>query len=83
MNAARSPLPTAENRADAMEDQADMVRDNTEATADNMEDKGIEMKRAQNLQKLLIDRVSVYDSIQYQMNEVLLIKVKMINIKIM
>lgn len=35
--------------------------------ADNMEDKGIEMKRAQNLQKLLIDRVSVYDSNQFQM----------------
>jgi hypothetical protein len=32
-----------------------------------MEDKGIEMKRAQNLQKLLIDRVSAYDSNQYQM----------------
>lgn len=35
--------------------------------ADNMEDKGIEMKRAQNLQKLLIDRVSSYDSSDYQM----------------
>lgn len=35
--------------------------------ADNMEDKGIEIKRAQNLQKLLIDRVSSYDSSKYQM----------------
>lgn len=35
--------------------------------ADNMEDKGIEMKRAQNLQKLLIYRVSAYDSNRYQM----------------
>lgn len=35
--------------------------------ADNMEDKGIEQKRAQNLQKLLIDRVSVFDANQYQM----------------
>lgn len=35
--------------------------------ADNMEDKGIEMKRAQNLQKLLIDRVSKYDPTSYQM----------------
>ncbi len=35
--------------------------------ADNMEDKGIEQKRAQNLQKLLIDRVSQFDSRQYQM----------------
>jgi hypothetical protein len=35
--------------------------------ADNMEDKGIEMKRAQNLQKLLIDRVSNYEKNSYQM----------------
>lgn len=35
--------------------------------ADNMEDKGIEMKRAQNLQKLLIDRVSNYNPTSYQM----------------
>ncbi len=35
--------------------------------ADNMEDKGIEMKRAQNLQKLLIDRVGAYDRSSYQM----------------
>lgn len=35
--------------------------------ADNMEDKGIEVKRAQNLQKLLISRVSKYDSQSYQM----------------
>jgi len=35
--------------------------------ADNMEDKGIEMKRAQNLQKLLIDRVKEYDVDSYQM----------------
>jgi hypothetical protein len=35
--------------------------------ADNMEDKGIEMKRAQNLQKLLIDRVGNYDPTSYQM----------------
>jgi hypothetical protein len=35
--------------------------------ADNMEDKGIEMKRAQNLQKLLIDRVSSYSATSYQM----------------
>jgi len=35
--------------------------------ADNMEDKGIEQKRAQNLQKLLIDRVSLFDENQYQM----------------
>ncbi|MDP4285428.1 MAG: hypothetical protein Q8891_13460 [Bacteroidota bacterium] len=35
--------------------------------ADNMEDKGIEMKRAQNLQRLLINRVSTYNSDQYQM----------------
>lgn len=34
--------------------------------ADNMEDKGIEMKRAQNLQKLLIDRVSNYDANSFQ-----------------
>lgn len=35
--------------------------------ADNMEDKGIEMKRAQNLQKLLIDRVNKYEPTSYQM----------------
>lgn len=35
--------------------------------ADNMEDKGIEMKRAQNLQKLLIDRVGSYGPSNYQM----------------
>lgn len=35
--------------------------------ADNMEDKGIEMKRAQNLQKILIDRVNEYDQNSYQM----------------
>ena len=35
--------------------------------ADNMEDKGIEMKRAQNLQNLLIDRVNKYDSNSFQM----------------
>lgn len=35
--------------------------------ADNMEDKGIEIKRAQNLQKLLIDRVHEYDQTSYQM----------------
>jgi hypothetical protein len=35
--------------------------------ADNMEDKGIEMKRAQNLQKILIDRVNNYESTSYQM----------------
>ncbi|WP_085536615.1 hypothetical protein [Massilibacteroides vaginae] len=35
--------------------------------ADNMEDKGIEMKRAQNLQHLLIDRVSNYNSSDFQM----------------
>jgi hypothetical protein len=35
--------------------------------ADNMEDKGIEQKRAQNLQKLLIDRVSSFDTNQFQM----------------
>lgn len=35
--------------------------------ADNMEDKGIEMKRAQNLQKLLIDRVRQFESSSYQM----------------
>jgi hypothetical protein len=32
-----------------------------------MEDKGIEMKRAQNLQKILIDRVNNYESTSYQM----------------
>lgn len=35
--------------------------------ADNMEDKGIEMKRAQNLQKLLINRLSEYNTSNYQM----------------
>jgi len=35
--------------------------------ADNMEDKGIEMKRAQNLQSLLIDRVGKYDPSTFQM----------------
>ena len=35
--------------------------------ADNMEDKGIEMKRAQNLQKLLIDRTSNFDASSFQM----------------
>lgn len=35
--------------------------------ADNMEDKGIEMKRAQNLQKILIERVNKYDPTTYQM----------------
>ena len=35
--------------------------------ADNMEDKGIEMKRAQNLQKLLIERVMTFDNNKYQM----------------
>ncbi len=35
--------------------------------ADNMEDKGIEMKRAQNLQRLLIERVNKYNSNSYQM----------------
>jgi hypothetical protein len=35
--------------------------------ADNMEDKGIEEKRAQNLQKILIERVSQYDSSSFQM----------------
>ena len=35
--------------------------------ADNMEDKGIEMKRAQNLQKLLIERVGKYEPTSYQM----------------
>jgi hypothetical protein len=35
--------------------------------ADNMEDKGIEMSRAQNFQKLLIDRVSEYDVNTFQM----------------
>jgi hypothetical protein len=34
--------------------------------ADNMEDKGIELKRAQNLQKILIDRVSEFDIDSYQ-----------------
>jgi hypothetical protein len=35
--------------------------------ADNMEDKGIEMQRAQNFQKLLIDRVELYDANTFQM----------------
>jgi hypothetical protein len=35
--------------------------------ADNMEDKGIEMKRAQNLQNLLITRVNDFDNNNYQM----------------
>ena len=35
--------------------------------ADNMEDKGIEMKRAQNLQDLLIKRVNDFDENNYQM----------------
>lgn len=35
--------------------------------ADNMEDKGIEVARAQNLQKLLINRVNQYSSGTYQM----------------
>jgi len=35
--------------------------------ADNMEDKGIEMKRAQNLQDLLIKRVNDFDGNNYQM----------------
>ncbi len=35
--------------------------------ADNMEDKGIEMKRAQNLQELLIKRVNNFDANNYQM----------------
>lgn len=35
--------------------------------ADNMEDKGIEMKRAQNLQNLLIERVNNFDKNNYQM----------------
>lgn len=35
--------------------------------ADNMEDKGIEVARAQNLQKLLIERASKYDPETYQM----------------
>lgn len=35
--------------------------------ADNMEDKGIELERAQNLQRLLIDRVSEFDSDSFQM----------------
>ncbi|CAM1342146.1 hypothetical protein [Tenacibaculum amylolyticum] len=35
--------------------------------ADNMEDKGIEMKRAQNLQDLLIKRVKNFDDNSYQM----------------
>ncbi|MDD2634029.1 MAG: hypothetical protein PHW82_00860 [Bacteroidales bacterium] len=35
--------------------------------ADNMEDKGIEMKRAQNLQKILIERVENYEVNSFQM----------------
>jgi len=35
--------------------------------ADNMEDRGIEMKRAQNLQNLLINRVNDFDGNNYQM----------------
>ncbi|MBT3383791.1 MAG: AAA family ATPase [Prolixibacteraceae bacterium] len=35
--------------------------------ADNMEDKGIELLRAQNLQKILIDRVSDFNKNSYQM----------------
>jgi hypothetical protein len=35
--------------------------------ADNMEDKGIEIQRAQNFQKLLIDRVESYDVNTFQM----------------
>lgn len=35
--------------------------------ADNMEDKGIEMRRAQNLQNLLIKRVNDFDKNNYQM----------------
>jgi hypothetical protein len=35
--------------------------------ADNMEDKGIEEKRAQNLQKILIERVNQYDANSFQM----------------
>jgi uncharacterized iron-regulated protein len=35
--------------------------------ADNMEDKGIEVLRAQNLQRLLIERVGKYSPNSYQM----------------
>lgn len=35
--------------------------------ADNMEDKGIEKERAQNLQKILIDRLSSFEQNSYQM----------------
>ncbi|WP_294333727.1 hypothetical protein [uncultured Chryseobacterium sp.] len=35
--------------------------------ADNMEDKGIEIKRAQNLQKILIDRVNNFSQDSYQL----------------
>jgi outer membrane murein-binding lipoprotein Lpp len=35
--------------------------------SDNMEDKGIEPKRAQNFQRILIDKVEEYDSNSYQM----------------
>lgn len=35
--------------------------------ADNMEDKGIELERAQNLQKILIDRVNQFPTDAYQM----------------
>ena len=35
--------------------------------ADNMEDKGIELERARNFQKILIDRVTKFESSSYQM----------------
>jgi hypothetical protein len=35
--------------------------------ADNMEDKGIEVDRARNLQKILIERVTTFDKNSYQM----------------
>ena len=35
--------------------------------ADNMEDKGIEPERAQNLQKILIDRTKMFNSNSFQM----------------
>jgi len=34
--------------------------------ADNMEDKGIEEKRAQNFQKILIERLKSFDTSSYQ-----------------
>lgn len=34
--------------------------------ADNMEDKGIEIERAQNFQKVLINKLSEYDTNDYQ-----------------